>query len=229
MDQKSIDVMKALWLFHQNQLEATYNNLYELTTKFGWGMARQTFQRKLENLKSAGYVVETKKKESRLHFQPTVYELSKRGLQAVSLWSTLIRYKEKQKEEADKISQIDLFERIVKKTTLAASSVPIFILLGHDEFIKTYIYDLAITWIEIMKKRMHADMEEALKTLLPYALAQSTELSGEPLPASTIEDIKECIRQRGLDPEEVFDKAEKIRGDSKDWLSYIGAGNYREA
>lgn len=215
----SIAVMKALWVHRRSQLESTYNKLFSLTKEF-CGMARQTFDNKIKKLMDAGYV-DKSTKESKLHFKPSIYTLSKKGLQVVSLYSALIEYKQKQEEEANEMSQEELYRRLCKMTFLAASSAPIFILLGHEKFITTYIYDMAITWIEIIKKRMHADMEEALNTVLPLALALTVEIGREPLSASLIEDMKECIQQWKLDPEEVFNKSKKLRGELKAWISYL--------
>ena len=212
--------MKALWLQNRNQEESTYNKLFKLTNKFG-GMARQTFDNKLKMLMNIKYVNQSTKEESKLHFKPSVYTLSKKGLQAISHIDALIGYKQKQVEEANEMTQEEIYRRLYKMTLLATSSAPIFILLGHENFIMTYIYDMAITWIGIMKKRMHADMEEAVNTVLPIALALIVEISREPLSDSLIEDIKGCIRQWNLEPEEVFDKSEKLRGELKEWISYL--------
>lgn len=209
MDSGSIAVMKALWLQDRNQVESTYNKLFKLTNKFR-SMARQTFDNKIKKIDDLGYVNQSTKEESKLHFKPSVYKLSKKGLQVVSLYSALIEYKQKQVEEANEMSQEELYRRLCKMTLLATSSVPIFILLGHENFIRTYIYDMAITWIRIMEKHMHTNMEESINTVLPLALALTVEIGREPLPESLIEDIKGCIRQWNLEPEEVFDKSKKI-------------------
>lgn len=209
MDSGSITVMKALWFQNRNQVESTYNKLFKLTNEFR-GIARQTFDNKIKKLEDLGYVEKTTKKESKLHFKPSVYTLSKKGLQVVLLSSALIEYMQKQVEEAKEMTQGEIYRRLYKMTLLATSSAPIFILLGHKNFIMTYIYDMAITWIGIMEKQMHADMEEAVNTVLPLALALTIEISREPLPESLIEDIKEGIRQWNLEPEEVFDKSKKL-------------------
>lgn len=184
-------------------------------------LSRQTFNNKLKRLTDLGYVGREPKEDSKLHFKPSVYTLSKKGLQVVSFYSDLIKYKQKQVDEANEMSQEELYRRLHKMTLLAASSVPIFILLGHENFIRTYIYDMAITWIEIMTKQMHANMKEAINTVLPLALALTVEIGREPLSNSLIEDIKGCIRQWNLDPEEVFDKSEKLRGELREWISYL--------
>lgn len=220
MDSGSIAVMKALWLQDRNQIESTYNKLFKFTKEFR-SMARQTFDNKIKKLEDLGYVEKTTKKESKLHFKPSIYKLTKKGLQVVSLYSALIEYKQKQVEEANEMSQEELYRRLCKMTFLAASSAPIFILLGHENFIRTYIYDMAITWIGIMEKRMHADMEEAINAVLPIALALTVEVGREPLSDSLIEDIEGCVRQWNLEPEEVFNKSEKLRGELKDWISYL--------
>jgi len=220
IDSGSIAVMKALWLQNRNQEESTYNKLFKLTNKFR-SMARQTFDNKLKMLMNIKYVNQSTKEESKLHFKPSVYTLSKKGLQVISHIDALIGYKQKQVEEANEMTQEEIYRRLYKMTLLATSSAPIFILLGHENFIMTYIYDMAITWIGIMKKRMHADMEEAVNTVLPIALALTVEISREPLSDSLIEDIKGCIRQWNLEPEEVFDKSEKLRGELKEWISYL--------
>ena len=184
-------------------------------------LSRQTFNNKLKRLTDLGYVGREPKEDSKLHFKPSVYTLSKKGLQVVSFYSDLIKYKQKQVDEANEMSQEELYRRLHKRTLLAASSVQIFILLGHENFIRTYIYDMAITWIEIMTKQMHANMKEAINTVLPLALALTVEIGREPLSNSLIEDMKGCIRQWNLDPEEVFDKSEKLRGELREWISYL--------
>ena len=220
MGSGSLDIMMALWIMNRNKVESTYNQLFNLTTKFH-AMAKQTFNNRLKKLIEEGYVEKSTKEESKLHFTPSIYKLTKNGVDFFSLSSAKVGYKQKQEEESNEMTIEEIYRRLYKMTLLAASSVPLFIFLGHENFINNYIFDMANTWIEIIKKRMHANMEEAIDNVLPLALALTVAIGGEPLSESMIEDISIVVRQHNIDPEEVFNKSKKMVDELKELMSYL--------
>jgi len=202
MDARDYAVLQALWFFEQDKREATYNKLYTMANSIE-KMPRQTFQRRLEGLISKGLVEKREKADSKLNYKPVVYRPTKTGLTAASLNNAMVGLKKELEEQAKSVTLEEIFGRFLRRIHLVVACSPLFLLIGHDGFINYFVYDIMSVLQRIMKERAEAKPEEFVK-ILPQALALTTIFGGEPLPESTVTNLKEQMRRRGADPDTVF-------------------------
>jgi len=209
LDSRAYAILLAIDSLECYGEEATYNKLYEATKNLE-KMPRQTFQKRLKQLVDAGLVERHVKKESKLTYKPSVYQLTKKGRIVVALNHSLVSLRAKLIEEMDSASLSHLYSFFISRMGLAASCSPLFTFLGHGHFLEYFCYDLMYLWCEILKKRSKEKPEEFLE-VLAQSLAMTTVISGEPLPEEAIEEIKNHLKKNGIDPELVFQRAEEYK------------------